>query len=122
MYKQMMSVILLAGLVVVGALTADAKSSRWHKIASLSANGKDAQEVAIPADRPNISVIKFVVTEGSVIINTVVVRVGNDKDAITVGERLEKGESKEITVGDKVKATGLRISHDGRGMYDVEVK
>lgn len=122
MYKHLMSVILLAGLVVAGTMTVEAKSSRWHKIASLSANGKDAQEVAIPSDRPSISVIRIVVTEGSVIINTIVVRKGNDKDAITVGERIEKGNFKEISVGDAVPATGLRISHDGRGQYDVEVK
>ena len=122
MYKQLMSVILLAGLVVAGTMTVEAKSSRWHKIASLSANGKDAQEVAIPSDRPAISVIRIVVTEGSVIINTIVVRKGNDKDAITVGDRIEKGNFKEISVGDAVPATGLRISHDGRGQYDVEVK
>ena len=122
MYKQLMSVILLAGLVVAGTMTVEAKSSRWHKIASLSANGKDAQEVAIPSDRPSISVIRIVVTEGSVIINTVVVREGAAKDIHTLGKRLNKDEEIKIELDGKKHVSGLRISDDGKGSYKVMVR
>jgi hypothetical protein len=108
----------VAGMSLFGASMAQAK---WHNVAELSADGKDAQEVNLQGEE--ISQIRIACTEGSIVINDVVVRTGGDgKDAHTVGDRIEAGNAKTIDIGDKVKATGLRISQDGHGKYKVEVK
>ena len=88
------------------------------KVAELTAGG-DAKEVTV--DQP-VSKVVITCTEGSVIINTVVVRNGGQSTPHKVGAKINKDESQQITVGDKVACTGLRISDDGTGKYTVRVK
>ena len=109
---------LFIALLAAGFLSQSALAGGWHKVGSFTAGG-DAKEMGV--DR-NCSACLIKVTEGSVIINTVVVREKSSKDPIKVGERIEKGGSKEIDVGDKLYVKGCRISDDGRGKYDVYVK
>jgi hypothetical protein len=88
------------------------------KVAEL-ASGGDAKEVEV---NQQISKVIITCTEGSVIINTIVVRDGNNATPFKVGVRLNKDEVQKISVGDEVNCTGLRISDDGRGTYVVRVK
>ncbi len=88
------------------------------KVAELTAGG-DAKEVAV--SQP-VSKVVITCTEGSVIINTVVVRNGGEHTPHKVGARINKGEAQQITVGDQVACTGLRISDAGSGTYVVRVK
>lgn len=119
MYKQLLGVILFAGLVVMAPGRASAESKNWHDVGSYAVDGKDAIEVAV--DRPSVTLIRIVCTEGSVIINTLVVREGGAKTPHTVGKRIEKDGYAVIEIGES-KATGFRISHDGRGKYKVQVR
>ena len=114
-----MGVMLFAGLVMSASSQAIAERKNWHEVGSYSVDGKDAIEVAV--DRPSVTLIRIVCTEGSVIINTLVVREGGAKDAHTVGKRIEKDGYEIIEIGES-KATGFRISHDGRGKYKVQVR
>jgi hypothetical protein len=92
--------------------------SGWHMVGAFDAGG-EAKEMGV---NRNCSVCLVKVTEGSVIINTVVVREGGKKTPHTVGQRIEKGDHREIDIGSKIYATGFRISDDGRGHYEVYVK
>jgi hypothetical protein len=119
MYKQIAGAILLAGLVLAGSGQALAASKNWHDVGDYSVDGKDAVEVAV--DRPSVTLIRIVCTEGSVIINTLVVREGGAKTPHTIGKRIEKDGYELLEIGE-TKATGFRISHDGRGKYKVQVR
>jgi hypothetical protein len=92
--------------------------SGWHKVADLDAGG-DGKEVAV---NRNCSVCLVKVTDGTVIINTIVVREGDKKSPISVSQRIGKGDARQVNVGDKKYVTGLRIGDDGRGHYEVYVK
>lgn len=87
-------------------------------VGTLTAGG-DAKEVAV--SQP-VSKVVIKCTEGSIVINTVAVRDGGNVTKHSVGSRINKDEVQQITVGDKVNCTGLRISDDGRGTYEVRVK
>lgn len=105
----------LALVLSAGVASAD---KAGVKVAELTAGG-DAKEVKV---EQQVSKVVIACTEGSVIINTVVVRNGSQTTPHKVGARINKGETQQITVGDKVDCTGLRISDDGRGTYVVRVK
>jgi len=119
MYKKLLGVILFAGLMVIGTGRAMAESKNWHDLGEYSVDGKDAIEVAV--NRPSVTIIRIVCTEGSVIINSLVVREGGAKDAHSIGKRIEKDKYELLEIGE-TKATGFRISHDGRGKYKVQVR
>ncbi len=108
----LMAVILLG--MAPGAFADD-----WHKVEEISADGKNAREVAV---NRRTSAVRIKCIEGSVIINTIVRRDGGNKQSYTVGQRLNKDESRTIEFGDKVNVSGFRISEDGRGRYRIEVK
>lgn len=111
--KQWMLTVLVA-LVATGVFADKA----GVKVAELTAGG-DAKEVAV--DQP-VSKVVIKCIEGSVIINTVVVRNGGESTPHKVGARINKDEVQQITVGNRVPCTGLRISDDGNGKYVVRVK
>jgi hypothetical protein len=119
MHKYILGWFAAAALVVLASSTARAESKHWHEVGEYHADGKDAIEVQV--DRPSVTFIRIVCTDGSVIINTLVVREGNEKTPHTIGKRLEKGDEETLDIGES-KATGFRISHDGRGTYTVYVK
>lgn len=115
--RMMGFVAAILGGVVLCAPDASAKS-KYAQVAELTAGG-DAKEVAVNKE---ISKCMIEVIEGSVIINTVVVREGGNKTPITVAARLEKGAKHEIALGGAKMVSGLRISDAGRGTYRVHVK
>jgi hypothetical protein len=88
------------------------------KVATLTAGG-DAKEVSVDQQ---ISKVLIKCIDGNVIINTVAVRDGGNVTKHSVGAKINKGEVQQITVGEKVNCSGLRISDDGRGQYEVRVK
>ncbi|MCE9614361.1 MAG: hypothetical protein K8T26_08795 [Lentisphaerae bacterium] len=114
MHKQIWGIV--AALFLVAGM-AQAKSD-WHKVADLTTGG-DAKEVAVNRE---VSKVRIVSESGTVVINTVVVRVGAQKTPHTVGARLAEKEDREIELGSKQNITGLRISDSGKGTYSVYVK
>jgi hypothetical protein len=112
--------ILAAGcaVAVLFGSSLAAMAGDWKKVDELTAGG-DAKEVSFDQE---ISKIKITCTEGIVIVNTVVVRKGSAKDPHKLATRIEKDDSREISLGDKTHVTGLRISDDGKGKYRVEVQ
>lgn len=113
----------IAMLVAAGVLAAPAKAGDWFKIDQLEATGKaDAKEVKV---EHKIAKVRVVCTEGSVIINTIVVRHHGKAEPHKVAQRLEKGEKVaiELTSDDSLLVVdGLRISDDGRGKYKIEAR
>jgi hypothetical protein len=91
---------------------------KWLKLASLSA-GSGAKEVAVNRECREFQIR---IKEGSVIFNTIVVREGGKTTPIRVARRFEKGGKHEFVLPAKTHVTGLRISDDGRGQYDVFVR
>jgi hypothetical protein len=81
--------------------------------------GGDATEFRV--DRP-VSACRLFCRDGIVIINTLVVRRGGDKQFIPVQARLNTGETTEVPISGPPHVTGFRISHEGRGIFDVYVK
>jgi hypothetical protein len=111
--------VMAAALAMAGASAAFAESKTWHTVGEVTVNKKDAAELSI--DRPSVTLVRIVCTDGSVVINTLVVREGGKKTPYTVGKRIEK-DGYEIIRMDETPATGFRISHDGRGSYKVQVR
>jgi hypothetical protein len=111
--------LMVGAVMAFGTVNARAESKHWHEVASYSVDGKDAVEAGV--DRPSVTFIKITCTDGSIVVNTLVVREGGNKKPFTVGKRIEKGDSHVIEIGE-TKATGFRISHDGRGSYVIHVK
>ncbi len=97
--------------------TAEAKS-RWHPVGNFKAGG-DGKEVTVERQ---ISAILIRCTEGSVIINTIVLREGGNKNPIAVTARLNAGEDKIVDIGGARMVNGLRVGDDGKGTYTVFVK
>ncbi len=69
-----------------------------------------------------ISNCRMTCSDGKVIINTLVVRRGSDKKPIAVRANIKAGESVEIPISPPANVTGFRISHEGRGTFNVYVK
>ena len=90
----------------------------WQVVAEIPAGG-DAKELAV---NRSVRVIQIECTEGSVIVNTLVVREGPAKNPITVARRFNQGERQDIDLGGERQVSGLRISDGGRGKYRVRVK
>lgn len=113
----MKRVPLMLWLWLAGAVAAPA-GTHWSKLADLKAGG-DGKEVSV---NRAVTRCRITCTEGSVIINTLVVREGGKKTPIKVVSRIPKGESREIRVADRpLNVSGFRIGDDGRGRYIVEV-
>lgn len=116
----------LFALIAALALAANAARAddEWSKIGEYQAIGRgDAKEVRVDK---KIARARIVCTEGSIIINTLVVRADGKTEPRKVGSRISKGEKFVIDVvdgkGDKKKhVDGFRISDDGKGSYKVEV-
>lgn len=70
----------------------------------------------------NISVCRIVCHDGFVSLTTLWVREGARKREIPVTTRLNAGQSREIPIGSNVQVTGFRLSHSGRGSFEVYVK
>jgi hypothetical protein len=111
--------VAMTGLMA-SQMPARADDSDWPKVADLQADGKkEAKEISVGKKTEKI---RIKCTEGSVIINTVVVREGAAKDVHTLGKRLNKDEEVKIELGSKKHVDGLRISDDGKGSYKVMVR
>ena len=106
-------------MMMLATSAARAESKNWHDLGEYNVDGKDAIEVQV--NRPSVTLIRIVCTEGSVIINTLVVREGGNKTPHSMGKRIEKDGYEVLEIGE-TKATGFRISHDGRGRYKVQVR
>ncbi len=109
--------ILALAMVAVGATVALAG---WGTVAEVTAGSKGtATELAV---NRTIRTVQIECTEGSVIVNTVVVREGGVKTPITVARRFNKGEKQDIDLGSARNVTGLRISNQGPGKFKVHAK
>ena len=113
--------VLVASLVLAGfflAPNAQARNKFW-KQTTLNAGG-GAKEVSV---NKKVHYIKIYCKDGSVTINTIVVREGGKKTPIKATTPLQKGQHQvwEISGGPK-QITGLRISDGGKGTYDVLLK
>jgi hypothetical protein len=112
--------LIVGTAVVVASTAAFGESKSWHDVQSVEVTGKDAVEIGV--DRPGVSNMRIICTEGKVVINTIVARIGGDKDEHPVRTELHEGEEEVIDIGENAKVTGFRISHDGKGRYKIDVK
>jgi hypothetical protein len=90
----------------------------WVRVGDARAEG-DAKEFRASG---RASTARIICKEGSVIINTLVVREGSDRHSIRVTRRLQAGEQVEVDLGGVRNVTGFRISDSGGGRYEVEMK
>jgi hypothetical protein len=89
----------------------------WQRVAQLQAVG-GPKEVAV--NRP-VSRCLIKCVNGTVIINTVVIREGANKTPFTVAKSLAKGQQHIIELGSNRQVTGCRISDGGGGTYEIHV-
>lgn len=109
--------ILAVAMVATGATVALAG---WGTVAEVTAGSKgDAIELAV---NRAIRTVQIECTEGSVIVNTVVIREGGAKTPITVARRFNKGDKQDLDLGSVRNVTGLRISNQGPGKFKVHAK
>jgi len=104
--------ILALALVVLSSTVALAG---WKLVSDVTAGG-GAKELTV---NRSIRLVRLECTSGSVIINTVVIREGAAKNAITVAKKFNAGEKWEHDLGGAHQVTGLRISDGGSGTYKV---
>ena len=117
MEQQMKKWMLAVAVMMAGATVALAG---WGTVAEVTAGSKgDAVELAV---NRAIRTVQIECTEGSVIVNTVVIREGGAKTPITVARRFNKGEKQDIDLGSVRNVTGLRISNQGPGKFKVHAK
>lgn len=108
----------LFAITLLAVAPASAKP-KWKNMGDYTADG-NAKEIAI---NRQVSEIAIDCKEGSIIINTIVVRDGAAKQSYRVGQRFNKGDKTYfIKIGDKRNVSGLRISDGGRGTYRISVK
>ncbi|MEM7395244.1 MAG: hypothetical protein AAF492_23165 [Verrucomicrobiota bacterium] len=110
---------ILFSMLLAGGLMAETASARWAKVASYNARGS-AKEVKCHFGGVEAFRIECT-SEEPVIINTVVLRNGGAKKSFTVARKLQKGQKALVKVDPKQTVTGLRISDDGNGNYNVFV-
>lgn len=60
--------------------------------------------------------------DGFVSLTTLWIREGARKRDIPVTTRLNSGQSREIQIGNNIPVTGFRLSHSGRGSFEIFVK
>ena len=108
--------VVVASLALSGATMA---KDKWHMVGEFQVTAAGAREITVGSD---VSKVRFYVVEGSVIINTFVVRQGSTTTSYTVGRKLQKDESHDVDVGSKSGVSGLRVSEDGRGKYRIYVQ
>ena len=96
------------------------KQSRdeWTFIGSATASD-EATEFKL---NRHVSACRLICSEGNLIINTLVVRRGNNKQFMPVKARLKTGQTTDLTITGKAPVTGFRISHQGQGTFEVYVK
>lgn len=102
-------------VAVLGAMTAQAE---WNTVSEVTAGG-DAKELAV---NRSIRTVEIECTEGTVIVNTLVVREGGAKTPITVARSFKAGDKQSLDLGSVRQVTGFRISDGGKGRYKVHVK
>jgi hypothetical protein len=107
--------ILVLALV---ALSATVALADWGTVAEVTAGG-EAKELAV---NRNIRIVQIECTEGTVIVNTVVIREGASKSPITVARAFTQGQKQDIDLGSERQVTGLRISDGGKGKYKIHAK
>ncbi|MCC5845820.1 MAG: hypothetical protein JJU05_16350 [Verrucomicrobia bacterium] len=90
----------------------------WTRVGEAQAGG-DAKEFGASG---RADTVRILCKEGFVVINTLVVREGSERESFRVTRRLTAGESVEISLGSLRNVTGLRISDSGRGRYEVQMR
>ena len=113
--------IVWAGIIGLASwvMVTPASETRWQRVAELTTGGQ-AKEVPLTGDP--ISRIRILCVEGTVIINSVVLRENGNMQSYTVARRLTSGAEHVLEVGDARSATGLRISDAAKGRYEVFVQ
>lgn len=116
MKRWILALVILA--LSATAAFCDSKKDNWQLLAEQTTGG-DAKELVV---NRMIRAVQIECSEGSVIVNTVVIREGGSKNPITVARRFNQGEKQDIDLGSVRMVTGLRISDGGRGKYKINTK
>ena len=87
----------------------------WHKIGELTKGGR------LAVNR-QVSACRLESVDGVSTINTLVVFDGDNKRGIPVTTKLQKGETKDIALGNKVNVTELGMSLETTGRLFVYIK
>ena len=113
--------IVVAMVIAFGFVqNAEAGKKKFFQVAELTASG-GASEVKLNGVK-EASWLKVHVMEGTVVINTVVLREGAKKTSIKMAVKLEKGKEHTISLNGMHSLTGIRLSNSGGGVYRVYLK
>ena len=88
---------------------------------SVGRTSSDSQQLEFAVNR-NVSQCMISCHDGFVSLTTLWVREGANKRQIPVTTRLDAGQSREIPIGRNIPVTGFRLSHSGRGSFEVYVR
>ena len=110
----LVAVLAVVLVVLMGTMSAWA-GDYWHKIGELTKGGR------LPVNR-QVSAVRLECAEGVATINTLVVFDGANKRGIPVTAKLQKGETRDISLGNKVNVTELGMSLETTGRLAVYIK
>ena len=115
MKKSWLMMVLAVALVMLTGTTGAWAGDYWHKIGELTKGGK------LPVNR-QISACRLECVEGVATINTLVVFDGDNKRGIPLVTKLNKGETRDVSLGNKVNVTELGMSLETTGRLAVYIK
>lgn len=107
----------LAALTIILS-SVSTRADAWQRVADLRTGG-GAKEVTV---NKKAAAFRVVAVEGTVIINTFVVREGGKKTPYKVARKLVPKQEHVIKLPARTLVTGLRISDDSKGRYIVHWK
>ena len=105
-------------VAAMAAISATVALADWSTVAEVTAGG-EAKELVV---NRNIRVVQIECTEGTVIVNTVVIREGTSKNPVSVARAFTQGQKQDIDLGSERQVTGLRISDGGQGKHKIHAK
>jgi hypothetical protein len=94
--------------------------SKWRTVGTVAGQGqKDAVE--LPGAGP-IQHIRIRGIDGSLIINTLVVREGGTNNPVPIATKFSPGQEVVRDLPRQMNSTGFRLSRDGHGSVEVSVQ
>lgn len=105
-------------LLVVGFAFSVRADGEWTVIAKLKADGS-TKEVDV---NQQISKVSLTCKQGEVAIQKLEVISEGKTMPYSLGAKLKKGDAQQVSVGNSINCSKLRIADDGQGEYEVRIK
>jgi len=105
-------------LLIMGFAASVSADGDWTVVAKLKADGSK-KEVAV---NQQVSKVSFTCKQGEVTIHTLEVISEGKPMPYSLGAKLKKDDAQQVSVGNSINCSKLRIADEGQGEYEVRIK